>query len=81
LARTQLTVTVSPELGRYVEDRSAELGVKKSAVVELALEADREKRLEDLLREGYEEMAEHDSQLLEEFEHVDRESPWPVYQE
>ncbi len=81
MAKTQLTVTVSPELGQYVEERSAELGVKKSTVVELALEADRERRLEDLLREGYEEMAEHDARLLEEFEHVDRESPLPEYSE
>jgi predicted transcriptional regulator len=79
--RAQLTVTVSPELGRYVEEVSAELGVKKSAVVERALEADRECREEDLLREGYEEMAEHDLALHEEFEHVDSETPLPEYTE
>lgn len=79
--RAQLTVTVSPEVGRYVEELSAELGVKKSAVVERALELDRERRKELLMREGYEEMAEHDLALLKEFEHVDRESPWPEYAE
>ncbi len=79
--RTQLTVTVSPELGRYVEEVSAELGMKKSAVVERALEADRERREEDLLREGYEEMAAHDLALHEEFEHVDSDTPLPEYAE
>ena len=79
--RAQLTVTVSPELGRYVEEVSAELGVKKSAVVERALEADRERRELDLLREGYEEMAEHDLALHKEFEHVDSETPLPEYAE
>ena len=62
-----------------MEDLSAELGVKKSAVVSQALEADRKRRKELLMREGYEEMAEHDAELLKEFEHVDRESPWPEY--
>ena len=81
MSRTQLTVTVSPEMGRYVEELSAELGVKKSAVVERALELDRERRMEDLLREGYQERAEHDLALLREFEHVDRETPWPEYSE
>ncbi len=81
MARTQLTVTVSTDLGQYVEELSHELGIKKSAIVEHALEIDRERRLEDLLREGYEEMAEDDVELLKEFEHVDRESSWPEYTE
>jgi predicted transcriptional regulator len=79
--RMQLTVTVSPELGRYVEEVSAELGVKKSALVEHALEADRDRREEDLLREGYEEMAPHDLALHEEFEQIDGETPLPEYAE
>lgn len=66
MSRTQLTITVSPELGQYVEELSAELGVKKSEVVALALEADRERRMELLLREGYEEFAGHDAEFLEE---------------
>lgn len=81
MSRKQLTVTVSPEAGQFVEEVSAELGVKKSAVVEHALELARERRMEDLLREGYEERAEHDRKLLKEFEHVDRETPWPAYVE
>lgn len=81
MSKTQLTVTVSPEMGQYVEELSTELGVKKSAVVERALEVDRERRMEDLLREGYEERAKHDRELLKEFEHVDRETPWPEYAE
>jgi len=79
--RAQLTVTVSPELGRYVEEVSAELGVRKSAVVERALEADRERREEEELAEGYKEMAEHDLALHEEFEYVDSETPLPEYVE
>jgi predicted transcriptional regulator len=79
--RAQLTVTVSPELGQYVEEVSAELGMKKSAVVERALEADRERRELDLLRQGYEEMAEHDLALHKEFEYVDNETPLPEYAE
>ena len=81
MSRVQLSVTVSPEMGRYVEELSAELGVKKSTVVEHALEVDRQRRKELLMREGYEEMAEHDAELLKEFEHVDRETPWPGYAE
>ena len=81
MSRVQMTVTVSPEVGRYVEELSTEWGVKKSAAVELALEAHRAQRMEDLLREGYEEMAEHDLALHEEFEHVDRETPLPAYAE
>jgi hypothetical protein len=81
VSRVQLSVTVSPEMGRYVEELSAELGVKKSAVVEHALEVDRQRRKELLMREGYEEMAEHDAELLREFEHVDSETPLPEYAE
>ena len=81
MSRVQLSVTVSPEMGQYVEEISAQLGVKKSAVVEHALEIDRQRRKELLMREGYEEMAEHDAELLREFEHVDRETPWPEYAE
>jgi hypothetical protein len=33
------------------------------------------------MREGYEEMAEHDAKLLKEFEHVDSETPLPEYAE
>ena len=81
MSRTQLTITVPSELGRYVEERSAQEGVKKSAMVSRILEADRERYMDELLREGYEEMAERDEELLKEFEHVDRESSWPEYQE
>lgn len=77
----QLTVTLSPETGQYVEELSTELGMKKSAVIEHALKADRERRMEDLLREGYEEMAEQDAELLKEFESVDKDTPWPEYAE
>lgn len=79
--RSQLTVTLPPELGQYVEEVSAELGVKKSAVVAHALELDREHRMEDLLREGYEERAKHDLKLLREFEKADQETPLPEYAE
>ncbi len=79
MSRVQLSVTVSPEMGQYVEEISAQLGVKKSAVVEHALEVDRQRRKELLMRKGYEEMAEHDLSLVREFEDVDRESPWPDY--
>lgn len=79
MSRTQLTVTVPSELGQYVEELSAELGVKKSEVVSHALKDHRERRIECLLREGYEERAEHDAELLKEFENVDRETPWPEY--
>ena len=79
MSRVQLSVTVSPEMGRYVEEVSAEYGIKKSAVVEHALEVDRERRKESLMREGYEEMAEHDAELLKEFERIDGETPLPEY--
>jgi metal-responsive CopG/Arc/MetJ family transcriptional regulator len=79
MSRTQLTVTVPSELGQYVEELSAELGLKKSEVVSRALKEHRESHMELLLREGYEEFAEHDKELLKEFEHVDRETPWPEY--
>ncbi len=81
MARTQLTITVPSELGRYVEERSAELGVKKSTVIGRLLEADRARYMDELLREGYEEMAEQNRKLVREFEHADRESPWPEYDE
>lgn len=78
-ARKQYTVTVPSELGSYLEEIAAETGMNKSAVVSRALEADRERRKEQLMREGYEEMAASDRELLREFEHVDRESAWPEY--
>jgi predicted transcriptional regulator len=55
--------------------------MKKSAVVERALEADRERRELELLREGYEEMARHDLAPHREFEHVDSETPLPEHAE
>jgi hypothetical protein len=81
MSRTQLTVTVPSELGQYVEELSAELGMKKSEVVSHALKDLRERRMESLLREGYEERAEHDAELLKEFKYADRESPLPEYAE
>ncbi len=79
--RKQYTITVSTELGEYLEERSAALGLNKSAVVSCALEAEKERQEEQLMREGYEEMASHDRALLREFEHVDNESneSWPEY--
>lgn len=77
--RQQLTVTVPSDLGGYVEEVSAATGLNKSAVVSRALEADRERRKEEIMREGYEEMASSDRELLREFEHVDREAAWPEY--
>lgn len=59
----------------------SELGAKKSVVVERALEAGRERRMEDLLHEGYEEMAENDLALHKEFEFVDRLTQLPEYAE
>jgi hypothetical protein len=79
MGRAQLTVTVPAELGQYVAERSAELGVKKSVVVSQALEADRQRQLELLFEEGYEQMATRDEEMLEEFERLDDESPWPDY--
>lgn len=79
MARRQFTITVSPELGRYLEERSVEVGINKSALVSRALEADRELYLERLLEEGYAETAGHDQELLEEFEGMDKDSPWPEY--
>jgi hypothetical protein len=37
--------------------------------------------MDDLLREGYEEMAQHDKRLSQEFEDLDRETHWPEYAE
>lgn len=39
------------------------------------------RRFQQLLRAGYEEMAAHDLELVREFEHVDRDTPWPEYAE
>lgn len=79
MARRQLTITVPPEVGLYIEERAAALGVDKSAVVSRALEEDRRRNMESLLREGYEEMAVHDADLAREFEQSDRVSSWPEY--
>lgn len=75
--RKQFTVTVSSELGHYLEERAAESGLNKSAVVSEALEMDRQHRKELLMREGYEEMAERDLELVREFEQVDEDAGWP----
>jgi predicted nucleic acid-binding protein len=37
--------------------------------------------MDELLREGYEEMGKHDKKLLKEFENVDRETSWSEYSE
>ena len=75
--RRQFTVTVSPELGRYLEERTEESGMNKSAVVSRALELDRQHRKESLMREGYEEMAEQHLELVREFESVDESTGCP----
>ncbi|CAN5909115.1 hypothetical protein BH23ACT11_BH23ACT11_22380 [soil metagenome] len=77
--RKQFTVTVSPELGRYLEERAEEAGLNKSAVVSQALEVDRLRRKEALMREGYEAMAEQHLELVREFEGVDGSAGWPDY--
>lgn len=78
-ARRQFTVTVSEDLGRYLEERAAETGLNKSAVVSQALAVDRRRRKELLMREGYEEMAEEHLELVREFEPMDESTGWPDY--
>ena len=70
--RKQFTVTVSPELGLYLEERAEESGLNKSAVFGEALELDRQRRKGLLMREGYEEMAEQHLELVREFEKYQR---------
>lgn len=77
--RKQFTVTISTEMGRYLEERAAETGLNKSAVVSEALELDRQRRKENLMREGYEALAEEHLELAREFEHVDKNTGWPNY--
>lgn len=80
-SRRQFTITVPAEIGEFLEKRSAATGMNKSAVVSDALEAERERQEDELMREGYEEMAAQDRELLQEFGHVDRDSnsSWPDY--
>ena len=78
-ARRQFTITIPQELGSYIDELSEETGMNKSAVVSQVLAEDRERRKELLLREGYEEMTPYDQELLQEFEHVDRDASWPEY--
>ena len=61
------------------ESSTRESGMNKSAVVGQALELDRQRRKELLMREGYEEMAEHHLELVREFEDVDASTGWPDY--
>lgn len=77
--RAQLTITLPPELGKYVEELSEELSVTRSAVVSQALELDRQRRKELLMREGYEEVAEEHLELAREFDHADESASWPNY--
>lgn len=77
--RKQFTVTISSNLGRYLEERAAESGLNKSAIVSEALETDMRYRKELLLREGYEEMAEQHLELAREFDQVDDDADWPDY--
>lgn len=79
MARRQFTITVSEELGSYLEQRSAQTGLNKSAVVSRALEAERERLLQSLMEQGYREMANHDAELAREFSELDKDSPWPEY--
>ena len=53
--------------------------MNKSAVVSQALELDRQRRKEHLMREGYEDMVEQHLNLVREFEHLDESSGWPDY--
>ena len=78
-ARRQFTITVPEDLGSYIEELAAETSMNKSAVVSQVLANDRERRKERLLREGYEEMAPYHRELVQEFEHVDKDASWPEY--
>lgn len=75
----QFTVTVSSELGSYLEERAAETGMNKSAVVSEALKSDRQRRKELLIREGYEALAEKHLELVREFEYAGESVGWPSY--
>ncbi len=77
--RKQFTVTVPSDLGLYLEERAMETGLNKSAVVSQALEVDRQRRKEHLMREGYEEMAERDLEFVRKFEHLDESTGWSEY--
>ena len=76
---SEITVTISPELAHFLERLVAETGESESAVVSHALEELKSKRLEAMLREGYMEMASLDPELADNFDRLDRASPWPKY--
>lgn len=68
-----------PERLREALDREAEREhTKRSTLIQKAvriyLELKRRKGVEELLREGYEEMASEAGQLMQEFNQLDRES-------
>ena len=77
--RKQFTVTVTSDLGHYLEERTAETESNKSAVVSKALELDRQHRKELLMREGYEALAKEHLELVREFGHADESAGWPDY--
>ena len=68
-----------PEDLREALDRQAEReGTKRSTLIQKAvvvyLKLKRKNQLNQLLREGYQEMAGESKELAEEFKHMDRES-------
>jgi hypothetical protein len=75
------TVTVHADLVQWVRQVARAEGTSPDLVVARAVEEYRDRYTERRLREGYDEMAAHDRDLIREFEHVDRETPWPEYAE
>lgn len=81
VALTRLTVTVPADIARWGAQIAESEGASPDLVVARAVEEYRDRHAGWRLREGYEEMVSHDLELVREFEHVDRETPWLEYAE
>lgn len=73
-----LNITFPEKLKRALDRQAKFEGAARSALIQKAvkiyLELKRRKIMKDLLREGYQEMDETSTQLMRDFESIDRES-------
>lgn len=70
------TIQVTPEFKQYLSSLKESSKQTYQEVIEKALKGEYSEKLtpeEELLKQGYLEMAEENLRIMKEFEHVDRE--------
>ena len=73
-AKAKLTVTIGRDLARELDKEAKTRKISRSALVEEAIKLLKKKRIEELLKSGYQAMADENLKVAEETIHYGSEA-------